>query len=94
MNDLQDDLRRSIGYVAAPKVRKIIERKSPLLTEGQIETAGRAYVKASVWTMAAEAIIDGARLVGRTVWILSTYAAVIAAGLWVYKHWPAIMRWL
>jgi hypothetical protein len=94
MNDLQNDLRRSIGYVAAPKVRKIIERPSPLVTEGQIETAGKAYVKASVWTMAAEALIDGARLVGRTVWILGTYAAVILVGLWAFKHWPAIMRWL
>jgi hypothetical protein len=93
MNDIQRSVYK-LGDTAPATVRKIIERRSPLVTEGQIETAGKAYVKASVWTMVAEAIIDGARLVGRTVWILATYAAVIAAGVWAFKHWDAIMRWL
>lgn len=94
MNDIQNDLRRSVGYTAAPTVRRIIEKRGAILTEGQIETAGKAYVRATVWTMAADLVLDGLRLVARTVWMLATYAAVIAAGVWTYQHWAAILRWL
>lgn len=94
MNDLQNDIRRSIGYVAAPKVRQIIERKSPLVTEGQLETAGRAYVHATVWSAAAHAVIDAARVVGRTIWKVTTWTAVGFAALWVVKHLPEILAWL
>lgn len=90
----QNDLRRSVGMVPERTLHRIVQKTGHVVTEGQIETAGKAYVKASIWTMVAEAIIDGMRLVGRTVWILATYAAVIAAGVWAFKHWDAIMRWL
>lgn len=89
-----DDLRRSIGHAPERTLQRIVQRTGHIVTEGQIETAGKAYMKASVFTMAAEAVIDGVRLVGRTLWILATYAAVIAGGVWAFKHWPAIMRWL
>lgn len=94
MNQIDSDLRRSVGLTPERTLHRIVQRTGHLVTEGQIETAGKAYVKAGVWTMLAAALIDGMRLVGRTVWILATLAALGFAAAWVAKHWPAIERWL
>jgi len=94
MNEIQDDMRRSLGHTPARALHSIVQRTGHVVTEGQIETAGKAYVKASVWTMGAEAVIDGLRLVGRTLWMAAVYAGLAYAGLMIWKHWPAIVRWL
>lgn len=90
----QDDIRRSIGMTPERTLQRIVHRAGHIVTEGQIETAGKAYVHATVWSAAAHAVIDGVRLVGRTLWVLATYAAVAFAGLWVYLHWRDITRWM
>lgn len=94
MNQIDRDLRRSVGITPERTLHRIVHKPGHLVTEGQIETAGKAYVKAGVWTMLAAALIDGMRLVGRTVWKLATLTAVIAAGVWAFNHWHAIIRWL
>lgn len=94
MNDTRNELRRSMGFAPERMVHRILERTGHIVTEGQIETAGKTYVQASVWTAAAYAVIDGARLVGRTLWILATLASIGFAGTWLYLHWPQVVRWL
>ena len=94
MNDPRNDLRRSIGHTPERTLHRIVQRTGHVVTEGQIETAGKAYVKATVWTMAADLVLDGLRLVGRTLWTVATVLALGAFGLWAWKHWPAILRWL
>lgn len=94
MNDVQNDIRRAVGLTPERTLHRIVQRTGHIVTEGQIETAGKAYVKASVWTMGAEAVIDGLRLVGRTLWMLAVIAGLGYAGLMIWKHWPAIVRWL
>lgn len=94
MNDLQKDIRRSLGYTAAPTVRRVIEKRGAILTEGQIETAGKTYVQATVWTMAADLVLDGVRVVGRTVWRLAMLAGLGYGALWIFIHWTQIERWL
>lgn len=93
MNEIDRDLRRSIGMPPERTLHRIVRRTGHAVTEGQIETAGKAYVRASIWTLAAEAVIDGVRLVGRTLWVLAVAASLAAFGLWAFKHWPTIMRW-
>lgn len=89
-----NDLRRSVGALPERTLHRIVQRPGRLATEGQIETAGRAYVHATVWSAAAHALIDGARLVGRTLWLMAALAAIATATAWLYKHWPAVIRWL
>lgn len=75
-------------------MRRIIEKRGSILTEGQIETAGKAYVQATVWTMAADLVLDGVRVVGRTMWRLAILAGLGYGALWIFIHWPQIARWL
>lgn len=94
MNEIQRDIRRAVGLTPERTLHRVVQRTGHVVTEGQIETAGKAYVKASVWTMGAEAVIDGLRLVGRTLWTLGVLAGLGYAGLMIWKHWHAIVRWL
>lgn len=94
MNEIDRDLRRSVGLTPDRTLHRIVQRTGHLVTQGQLETAGKAYTRATVWTAAAHAVIDGIRMVGRTVWKLATVAAVGFAGVWLYLHWGQLMRWM
>lgn len=94
MNEVQEQLRRSVGHHAERAALRVINNKGPMLTEGQIYQAGHTYVKASVWTMTASLVLDGIRTVMRTVWTVATYAAVGAGGLWIALHLEQITKLL
>lgn len=89
MNDTRKDMLRTINAVR-PQLHK--GPRAPILTEGQIETAGRTYVRATVWTEAAYLVLDTVRTIGRTLWVLATYAAIAAAAVWTYLNWPTVQR--
>lgn len=93
MNDLQNDIRRSMGLTPERTVQRILHRTGHVVTEGQIETAGKTYTKASVATAALLAVIDAGRVMGRTLWRAITLAAAGLATLWVLQHLPAILAW-
>lgn len=94
MNEIQNELRRSIGHQAERTALRIVNNRGQVLTEGQIEQAGQTYVKASVWTMTAALVLDGIRTVIRTVWTVLTVGAVGATALWLLLHWQQVKAFL
>jgi len=67
-------------------------QRGSLLTQGQIETAGKAWVRASVTTELAYALIGGLKRVGRTLWWFTVAGFIVFGTLWGVIHAERIVK--
>lgn len=64
------------------------------ITPENIEQAGRTYVRATVTAEAGYALIDAARVIGRSIWTLAYLGALAVLCIAIWKYAPAILRYV
>ena len=93
--NLQERINQGSDLIRPTRVvERYATRTGQAITAQQIETAGKTYTSAAVKIAALHALIDAARVMGRTIWKLAVIASVGTAALWLHLHWASVLRWL
>lgn len=88
MNDIDRDLRRSVGLTPERTLHRIVQKTGHAVTERQIEAAGRAYVSASIRLMLVNLGFDALRAVARLVWTVAILGMIAASVYLLNRYMP------
>lgn len=95
MNETTREMIRSLRPLATREPGRIVQISRPAISRGEIETAGKVYVKSAVTVALWLAVLHGAMAILRWLAGFATIAAVGLAIYWVNHGGGAtIARWL
>lgn len=85
---------RPISQPRPHQLARIINTRGQVITEGQIDQAGKTYIKATIATAIISLVADGIRAIARAILGLACVAGVTGAAIWAAKNGDQIARWL